>query len=305
MKYITEQAGRSKAIAFEQNSLKTRMPFPCVNVEAKMFDKYGRELDSPTCICLTEIKIASLQDGRRKLVLLQNNTLSDPLWLKGATISDGLSFWDVVINSVSGENVYLQDSLPCNLPNNNFYLYPMYCEIVLDALELDESGYLLEIDFESLNHEIVKKEIHLFTVRSIFDTSLKGSDVSTWLSETGNTPASQGNLNQAIQSGLDCIVLKIRKRLADSELTEDDIHDGSVFKRAHLLFTVANLWMLTDEVKYDMLKKEAEEAFDGAMSSVWIDVDKTNKVEEPVSDGGIRSYDFSFGKKKVKKWKRF
>ena len=139
-----------------------------------------------------------------------------------------------------------------------------------------------------------RDEMLVSVVRQPYRTGLSPADVGTLMPSVGARVAQR---SQDYRPQVDLVGEMLEQRihadLAARQLTEDDV-DGSRFRGVHAAWTVSCILEDIDTTLADRWKARADEAYDAAMTGVWVDLDRDGVVDageietvgDPVGDAG-------------------
>tara|TARA_Y100000034_G_scaffold115745_1_gene153285 strand:+ start:86 stop:1063 length:978 start_codon:yes stop_codon:yes gene_type:complete len=140
-----------------------------------------------------------------------------------------------------------------------------------------------------------RDEVMVHVVRQPFRTGVTHADVSALMPSVGARVASRAqDYRPQIEWVGDLIETRVRSVLAArGDAFEDDV-DGSRLRGAHAAWTISCILEDIDTDLADRWRKRADEAFDEAMQSIWIDLDRDGVVDDgevvivgdPLGDAG-------------------
>lgn len=287
--YCVASAGQYKALINTQPVFELDLPYPC---EAPPTGQivFGGVQDDLTFIMQTPVQITALKDGRRKL---QIEDLPEEM-LAGrhgaaSVVSESIC-WPCRIQSYESptENTayaVLAEPLPADLPpGETLYLAFRYIYTELPTKTEPAKNSLLTIEFTP--YSSAKRGVSSLTylisyVRQIFSTGVTETDLRAYYYTLSSQPASDAGISNALQMGEDELVTEIRKQLMDRGLSEDDIPAASALRQAHLLYSAACFFRLSDSDAFDHLIEQARRSCEIEIRRIWVDENNDGKPDDP------------------------
>ena len=300
--YCVASAGQYKALIDTTPIFEFDLPYPCDSEPSGELEING-EKSTLDFSMQTSIEILGLSDGRRKLKLndFPNNAFAGRHG-SASIVGDSIC-WPCRIQNYEADEeaneffAILAEPLPADLPLGiDHFLYFRYVSCELPEQNEPVKNCLLTVQFvpvSSAKNGTSSLTYLVSYVRQIFTTGVTETDLRSYFYTLSSQPASDAGISNALQMGEDELVTELRRQLMDRGLCEDDIPAASALRQAHLLYSAACFFRLSDSDAFDRLTDQARRACEIEIRRIWVDEDKNGKPNEknPLAD---RSMDSSF-----------
>lgn len=302
--YCVASAGQYKALINQTPIFEFDLPYPCSQAPAGEIDIRG----SQTILEFSmqpAVDVIGLSDGRRKIQLDEMPTNAFAGRHGAASIVSDSICWPCRILNYEVDEVaneffaILAEPLPADLPSGiDVSLCFRYVSAELPEESEPVKNCLLTVSFNP--YAAAKNGTSSLTflvsyVRQIFSTGVTETDLRSYYYTLSSQPASDAGISNALQMGEDELVTELRKQLMDRGLCEDDIPAASALRQAHLLYSAACFFRLSDSDAFDHLIDQARRSCEIELRRIWVDEDKNGNPNEgrPLADRS-RDVDFIF-----------
>lgn len=286
--YCVASAGQYKALINTDPVFELDLSDPCDSAPTGEIE-IGSSSSPLTFIMQSKVKVLGLEDGRRKLII--ESMPETPLAGRhgaASVVSNSIS-WSCRVQSyeipdTTTNCAILAEPLPKDLPiGEDVYLSFRYVYAELPEQVEPVKNCLLTIHFEPF--ESAKRGVSSLTflvsyVRQIFTTGVTETDLRAYYYTLSSQPASDAGISNALQMGEDELVTELRKQLMDRGLCEDDIPAASSLRQAHLLYSAACFFRLSDTEAFDHLIAQARRSCEIEIRRIWVDADKNGKPDD-------------------------
>ena len=283
--YCVASAGQYKARLGVTPLFEINLPDPCPDPPTGSIIIGGEET-ALTWQGAAPVAVSSLSDGRRRLALANYPPEAFAGRHGAASLVTASIAWpcNVIAYDSTSKAAILAEPLPFELPEGETaYLVFRYvfCELPVRSEPVREC--LLHINYTpypSAQRSQGGLTFLVAYVRQIFSTGVTETDLRAYYYTLSSQPAQDAGFALALQGGEDELVTELRAQLMNRGLCEDDVPAAASLRQAHLLYSAACMFRISDPDTFDRLIAQAKRATQIELRRIWVDDDNNGKPNE-------------------------
>lgn len=270
--YCVSAAGQVKARLGGANIFEVLLPAPVSTPPTGTITIDGTS--SPLTFTGQEaLSISALSDGRRRLQLASAPTTKLAGKHGAAWVVTDSVCWPCQVASFAADGsqhyAILAEPLAAELPTGEtarlfFAYHTAELPVVSEAKPVRDC--LLVVDYADRSLTYLVDYVH-----QVFCTGVTEQDLRRYYYTLSSSPAADAGFSPALQAGEDDLIGELRLQLADRGLTEDDIPASGMLRQAHLLYSAAHMFRLSDAETYRSLAEQAQANVQACLRRLWVD----------------------------------